>query len=111
MANNIEAAALFQKACDQQINEGATSGWMEANAGQVIYNGGKEIKIPSLSTSGLADYDRDNGFPRLIADSRETNKASLAAVRKAGYAVEGTQMQIIQKTKEKCSIVRVFCLL
>ena len=44
--------------------EDATSGWMEANAGQVKYTGGREIKIPTLSTDGLGDYDRSSGYPR-----------------------------------------------
>lgn len=64
MANNIEAVTLFQQACDQQMIEGATSGWMEANAGQVKYSGGREIKIPTLSTDGLGDYDKNSGYPR-----------------------------------------------
>lgn len=60
--NTIEAAKIFMAALDRQLIEGATSGWMEANAGQVIYNGGSEIKLPKLSVSGLADYDRDSGY-------------------------------------------------
>lgn len=52
----------MQKKLDQAVIIGATSGWMEANAGEVIYNGGDEVKIPTMTTSGLADYDRDNGF-------------------------------------------------
>ena len=64
MANNIETVTLFQAACDRQLIEGATSGWMEANAGQVKYSGGREIKIPTLSTDGLGDYDRNSGYPR-----------------------------------------------
>ncbi len=62
--NNIETVALFQKACDQQMIAGATSGWMEDNAGQVKYTGGREVKIPTLSTSGLADYDRGAGYKK-----------------------------------------------
>ena len=60
--NTIQFATLLQQKLDEQVIAQSTSGWMEANAGQVIYNGGKEIKVPSLTTSGLADYDRDNGF-------------------------------------------------
>lgn len=52
----------MQKKLDQAVVIGATTGWMEANAGQVIYNGGDELKIPTMTTAGLADYDRDNGF-------------------------------------------------
>lgn len=64
MANNLETVTLFQAACDRQLVEGATSGWMEANAGQIKYGGGREIKIPTLATDGLGDYDRNNGYPR-----------------------------------------------
>lgn len=60
--NTIEFAKLMMKKLDQQAVIGATSGWMEANAGQVEYKGGDEVKIPTMSTAGLADYDRDNGF-------------------------------------------------
>lgn len=62
--NSIETAALFQKACDQQMIAGATSGWMEENAGNVKYTGGREIKIPTISTDGLGNYDRNSGYPR-----------------------------------------------
>lgn len=60
--NTIEYAKLMQKKLDQAAIIGATSGWMEANAGEVIYNGGDEVKIPTMTTVGLADYDRDKGF-------------------------------------------------
>lgn len=61
--NTLQYAALFQTLLDTQVLQGATSGWMEANAGDVIYNGGREIKIPEISLQGLGDYDRDNGHP------------------------------------------------
>lgn len=48
--NAIETATIFQQALDKQLIESATSGWMESNAGQVIYNGGKDIKIFSPMT-------------------------------------------------------------
>ncbi|MCH5203965.1 MAG: hypothetical protein J1F03_04400 [Oscillospiraceae bacterium] len=62
MANTMEYAKVFQSELDRQIVEGSTSGWMEENASQVIYNGGNEIKIPKVSLKGLADYDRDDGY-------------------------------------------------
>ena len=64
MANSIAYASIFQQALDTQLVAGATSGWMEANAGQVIYNGGAEVKIPKISMDGMANYDRNNGFPK-----------------------------------------------
>ena len=62
MANTIEYAKVFQKELDKQVLEGATSGWMEENASQVIYNGGSEIKLPKMSLQGLGSYDRDEGY-------------------------------------------------
>lgn len=63
MANAINYVTLFMAALDLQMVQQATSGWMEANAGQVIYNGGKEIKIPKISMDGLGNYDRQLGYP------------------------------------------------
>lgn len=60
--NTLEYAKLFQTNLDKQVTQQATTGWMEANAGQVKYNGGDEIKIPEIAVQGLGDYDRDNGF-------------------------------------------------
>lgn len=61
--NTIEYAALLQKKLDQKAVAEATSGWMDGNAGDIIYTGGNKVKIPTVSTSGLKDYDRDNGYP------------------------------------------------
>lgn len=60
--NTLEAAKIFMTALDRQMIEGSTSGWMESNAGQVKYSGGNEVKIPKMSLSGLANYDRDGGY-------------------------------------------------
>lgn len=62
MANTIAYATLFQQALDKAAVAKLTSGWMDANAGQVIYDGGKEVKIPKMNMDGLGDYDRANGF-------------------------------------------------
>lgn len=62
MANQTEYAKVFQKELDKQIIEGSTSGWMEENASQVIYNGGAEIKIPKISLNGLGTYNRTDGY-------------------------------------------------
>lgn len=62
MANTIAYATLFQQALDKAAVAKLTSGWMDSNAGQVIYNGGKEVKIPKMNMDGLGDYSRANGF-------------------------------------------------
>lgn len=60
--NTLATATLFQKMLDLVAQQTALTGWMEANAGQVIYDGGAEVKIPKMSLQGLGDYDRDNGY-------------------------------------------------
>lgn len=60
--NTLEMAEVFEQALDQQMIEGSTSGFMEANAGMVRYSGGSEVKIPKLSMDGLGNYDRDAGY-------------------------------------------------
>lgn len=60
--NTLEYAKLFMTELDEQVVAAATSGWMEANAGLVKYNGGDEIKIPKIAMDGLGDYDRDSGY-------------------------------------------------
>lgn len=61
--NTLTYAALLQKKLDESAVLGLTSGWMDANAGQVVYNGGNKVRMPEISTTGLKDYDRDNGYP------------------------------------------------
>lgn len=62
MANTLEYSKIFQPALDKQVAQEATSGWMEANAGQVKYNGGDEVKLPIMDMDGLGDYDRNKGY-------------------------------------------------
>lgn len=57
--NTLAYATKLQTVLDQKAEAELTSGWMDANAGQVLYTGGNEIKIPKMSLTGLKDYDRD----------------------------------------------------
>lgn len=58
MANTITYATVLQQQLDKAIVQELKTGWMDANAGQVIYHGGNEVKIPELSVNGLGDYNR-----------------------------------------------------
>lgn len=60
--NTLATATIFQTTLDQIAVQEAKTGWMDANSGQVVYNGGAEVKVPKISLDGLADYDRDNGY-------------------------------------------------
>lgn len=62
MANTLEYSKIFQPLLDQQVTQESTTGWMEANDKFIKYNGGDEVKIATLLTDGLANYDRSNGF-------------------------------------------------
>ncbi|QWV87423.1 hypothetical protein KQ224_04930 [Streptococcus parasuis] len=62
MANVLAYSKIFQPSLDKQVVQESTTGWMEANANLVKYNGGNEVKLPSILMDGLADYDRTNGF-------------------------------------------------
>lgn len=81
--NTLETAALFQQTLDKVAQQTALTGWMEANAGRVIYNGGSEVKIPKMALQGLGDYDRDNGYNQgAITLEYETRKMTQDRGRK-----------------------------
>ena len=60
--NTLATATIFMQTLDKLAVQEMTTGWMDANAGQVKYIGGAEVKIPKLSVQGLGDYDRDTGY-------------------------------------------------
>ena len=62
MANVFEYASVFQSELDKAAVEQATSGWMELNDKLVRYNGGADVKIPSINKDRQADYDSDKGI-------------------------------------------------
>lgn len=62
MPNSIAYATLFQNTLDTVIAADLLTGWMDANASQVIYNGGATVKIPKLSVQGLGTYNRSTGY-------------------------------------------------
>jgi hypothetical protein len=109
--NALEYAKIFQQKLDEQMITGASSGWMEANAGQVKYNGGDEVKIPQLTMDGLGDYDRDNGFVqgsvtltygtyKLTQDRSRTFQLDSMDVDETNFvATAGNAMGQFQRTK------------
>ena len=61
--NDFTHAQIIQTTLDEAAVRDMVTGWMDANAGQVRYSGGREVKIPKMTTQGLGDYDRDTGYP------------------------------------------------
>jgi hypothetical protein len=60
--NTLAYAQIFMQELDKQVVAGATSGYMEGNAGLVQYSGGNTVKIPKLTMDGLGNYSRSTGF-------------------------------------------------
>lgn len=95
MPNSIERASVFQSELDKQFAQQAVTGWMDENAGQVQYAGGKEIKVPSVVLQGLGTYDRTNGAPgSVITLTYET----LPMTMDRGRALEIDEMDV-EETK------------
>lgn len=61
--NTLEYAVQLQTILDNAAEAALTSNWMDANAGQVQYDGGNKVKMPQMEVTGLKDYDRDKGYP------------------------------------------------
>lgn len=81
--NTLAAATLFMRQLDKIAVQDAVTGWMDANSGQVIYNGGDEVKIPKMSVQGLGNYDRDTGYVQGgVTLSYETRKMTQDRGRK-----------------------------
>lgn len=55
MANIINYAAVFNRILDEQFYILPRTMWMENTNPGIVWNGGKEVKIPMLSTDGLGD--------------------------------------------------------
>jgi len=62
-ANDLDYSEIFQTVLDEQFVQESTTGWMEANASQVRYNGGNKIKVPKITVEGMGNYSRSSGFP------------------------------------------------
>ena len=60
--NTLATADIFQRNLDEIAVRDAVTGWMDANSGQVIYNGGATVKVPKMTVQGLGEYDRDGGY-------------------------------------------------
>lgn len=81
--NTLAAATIFQKQLDQIAVREAVTGWMDANAGKVKYNGGAEVKIPKMSVQGMGEYDRDEGYVQgAVTFEYETRKMTQDRGRK-----------------------------
>ena len=61
--NTIALAKHFQTELSHQLEAGAQTGWMEANAGQVDFVGVKDVKVPQMTVSGFGNMTRGGKYP------------------------------------------------
>ena len=109
--NTLQYSQQFQTVLDAQMLAGATSAFMEANAGQVKYDGGDTVHIPEVSMQGLAKYDRDEGFNqgsvtlkfnpyKMTQDRGRTFQLDAMDVNETNFvATAGTVMGEFQRTQ------------
>lgn len=55
MPNSINYAAVFNRILDEKFYIMPRTMWMENTNAGIVYEGGREVKIPMLSTDGLGD--------------------------------------------------------
>lgn len=61
--NDADLITEFTKALEETAIAGMTSAWMFANAVRSEYMGNFKYRVPFMSTDGLGNYDRVNGYP------------------------------------------------
>ena len=65
----LDYAHAYQTFIDEELAAASATEWMAAKGGQVRFNGGKEVEIATLTTTGLGNYDStqtDGGAYRLL---------------------------------------------
>ena len=109
--NTLQYSQQFPTVLDAQMLASATSAFMEANAGQVKYDGGDTVHIPEISMQGLAKYDRDEGFNqgsvtlkfnpyKMTQDRGRTFQLDSMDVNETNFvATAGTVMGEFQRTR------------
>lgn len=60
---SVNYATIFSPVIDQALVATLTSAPMQADAADIKYEGGSTIKLATVSTSGLGDYNRATGYP------------------------------------------------
>lgn len=106
--NTIEYVTLMQKALDQHIVEQSTSGWMEANEDEIQYNGGKYIKLPRITTTGLGDYDRDLGFNKQGSVTLAWDQYEMTQDRATTFQLDSMDVNETNFVMNASSVIKTF---
>ncbi|MBE6056800.1 hypothetical protein [Clostridium sp.] len=93
MANLLQYSTIFQNELDKIAVQEMVTGWMDSNAGQVKYTGGKEVKIPKLSVDGLADYGREGNTGFIGGDvTFEYETKTMTQDRGRGFSIDANDV-------------------
>ncbi|EPY2274503.1 hypothetical protein ACXAUS_003402 [Clostridium sporogenes] len=93
MANLLQYSTIFQNELDKIAVQEMVTGWMDSNAGQVKYTGGKEVKIPKLSVDGLADYGREGNTGFVDGDvTFEYETKTMTQDRGRGFSIDANDV-------------------
>ncbi|KEH93228.1 hypothetical protein [Clostridium botulinum] len=93
MPNVLQYSTIFQTELDKIAVQEMVTGWMDGNAGQVKYTGGKEVKIPKLSVDGLADYGREGNTGFVSGDvTFEYETKTMTQDRGRGFSIDANDV-------------------
>ena len=97
MANSINYAAVFNRILDEKFYILPRTMWMENTNPGIVYEGGREVKIPMLSTDGLGDmsgYKAPNGDLTLAYETKKLQWYRGRNLSIGRYDVDETNMAL-----------------
>ena len=97
MANTINYAAIFNRILDEKFYILPRTMWMEDTNPGIVWEGGKEIKIPMLSTDGLGTmngYKAPNGDLTLAYETKRLQWYRGRNLSIGRYDVDETNMAL-----------------
>jgi len=66
--NSVEKATVYSNFLDSVVQAGLTSGDLMANPHNLKFTGGSSVEIATVTTSGMVDYDRADGYTRGVGN-------------------------------------------
>ena len=97
MANTINYAAIFNRILDEKFYILPRTMWMENTNPGLVWEGGREVKIPKLSTDGLgtmSGYKAPNGDLTLAWETKQLQWYRGRNLTIGRYDVDETNMAL-----------------
>ena len=74
MANKLDYAKAYQNFIDEVFCMESATKWMDVNSDKIQYDGGKDVQICEVSTTGLGSYDATKTDGTAYPEGAVTNK-------------------------------------